>query len=73
MEHELIPVHEKISAEEKDTLLRRYNVSLLEMPKIKSDDPAIEHLNVKRGDVIRILRKSRTAGTAVFYRVVVNA
>ena len=73
MEHVLVPLHEKISDSEKKELLLKYNVTLLEMPKIKADDPSIRHLDVKRGDMIRITRKSRTAGSTYFYRVVVNA
>lgn len=71
--HELVPKHEKISDEEKVSLLEQYHVSLLELPKISKKDPGIRHLEVKTGDVIRITRKSRTAGDAIFYRVVVNA
>ncbi len=72
MEHFLIPEHEKISEKEKEELLKRYNVDLLELPKIKKTDPAIRHLDVKIGDIIRITRQSPTAGKSIFYRVVVN-
>lgn len=73
MEHSLIPPHEKVSEEEKKELLERYNITLLQLPKLKADDPAIRHLNLKRGDVVKITRKSLTAGTSTFYRVIVNA
>ena len=44
---------------------------LKELPKISKKDPAIKELNVKVRDVIKIIRKSPTAGEAVFYRGVV--
>ena len=42
------------------------------MPRIKVNDPAIKHLNPKPGDVVKIIRRSITAGEYVYYRVVVE-
>lgn len=70
--HILVPKHVKLTEEEKKKLLGEYNLSLMELPKISVRDPAIAHLNVKEGDVIRIIRVSPTSGEAVFYRGVVN-
>lgn len=71
-QHILVPKHIKISETEKKALLERYHISVKELPKISKIDPAIEDLNVKEGDVIKIIRKSPTAGEAVFYRWVIN-
>lgn len=70
--HILVPQHIKISEKEKKKLFEKYGVSLKELPKILIDDPAIAKLNVKPGDVIKVIRKSPTAGEAVFYRGVTN-
>ncbi len=70
--HVLIPKHIKIGEKEKKELLEKYNISLKELPKILKDDPAIASLNVKPGDVIKVIRKSPTAGEAIFYRGVTN-
>jgi len=70
-EHILVPKHVLLTEKEKEQILQKYNVSLLELPKIKKKDPAIAHLNVKTGDVIKVIRKSATAGEALFYRSVV--
>ncbi len=70
--HILIPTHIKLSAKERDELFKRYNISLKELPKIKKDDSAISSLNVKEGDVIKIMRQSPTAGETEFYRGVVS-
>ena len=70
--HVLIPEHLKLSEKEKKELLEKYNITLQELPKILKDDPAIASLNAKPGDVIKITRKSVTAGEAIFYRGVIN-
>lgn len=71
-QHELVPKHTKVSDKEKEQALEEYGITVMDLPKIKMDDPAINHLDAKAGDVIRIERPSPTAGTTVFYRVVVN-
>jgi len=70
--HVLVPEHTKLSDKEKKELLERYHISLKELPKIKKKDPAIAHLSIKEGDVIKITRKSNTAGESIFYRGVIN-
>jgi len=68
----LVPEHVKLTDKEKKELLGNYHISLKELPKISKKDPAIEHLNAKEGDVIKIIRKSKTASEAIFYRGVIN-
>ena len=72
MEHILVPEHTKLDEKEKKDLLESYSISLKELPKIRKNDAAISHLNVKEGDVVKITRKSPTAGESFFYRGVVN-
>jgi len=72
-DHILVPKHALLSEKEKKELLEKYNISEVELPKIFKNDAAIKELNTKVGDVIKITRKSQTAGEALFYRVVVNA
>ncbi|MFH1590654.1 MAG: DNA-directed RNA polymerase subunit H [archaeon] len=69
--HDLVPKHEKVSDREKKTLFERYHISIVELPKISANDPAIRHLEVVVGDVIKISRTSMTAGHATYYRSVV--
>ena len=66
--HVLVPKHAKLSEKEKEELFKKYNISLKEIPKILKSDPAIATLDVKIGEVIKIIRKSQTAGESVFYR-----
>ncbi|MGE0793211.1 MAG: DNA-directed RNA polymerase subunit H [Candidatus Woesearchaeota archaeon] len=68
IQHALIPKHEKISNEEKQQIFEKYNITFKELPKIPLNDPAIRHLDAKVGDIIKITRKSPTAGRAIFFR-----
>ena len=68
--HILTPKHIKISEREKTQLLEKYHVTSKELPKILKTDSAIKELDSKPGDVIKIIRKSPTAGESFFYRVV---
>ncbi len=69
--HVLVPKHEKLSDKEKEGVLKRYGASTDDFPRILKRDSALHGMNVKYGDMIRISRKSATAGETVFYRVVV--
>ena len=42
-----------------------------QLPKILLTDPALENQDAKIGDVIKITRKSQTAGYSTYYRIVV--
>lgn len=70
--HILVPKQIKVSDKEKKALLKKYGISVYDLPLIKKDDPAIKDLGVKSGDVVKVVRKSPTAGEAIFYRCVVN-
>ncbi len=72
VDHVLIPKHEKLSEKEKKELFERYKFTGGELPIIGLDDPSIDHLDVKKGDVVRITRPSATAGTSMFYREVAH-
>jgi DNA-directed RNA polymerase subunit H len=71
--HVLVPKHTKLSEKEKADLLKRYNLAQEALPFIIKTDPAIEGMDLKPGDVIKVIRKSATAKNSVFYRVVMNA
>jgi DNA-directed RNA polymerase subunit H len=70
--HELVPKHILLSEEEKKKLLKELGIKLSDLPRIKVSDPAIKHLNPKPGDIVKIIRKSPTAGEYIYYRVVVE-
>ena len=70
--HILTPKHYKINDKDKAHLLEKYNVTPKELPKILKTDAAMRELDAKIGDIIKIVRKSPTAGESVFYRVVID-
>lgn len=71
--HILVPLQTKLTDGEKEKLLESYDITLKQLPKILKDDPSLVKLNVEIGDVIKIQRKSKTAGVAVYYRLVVES
>ncbi len=68
-----MPKHTKLTEEEAQKVLEKYNVASRQLPGILKTDSAIKHLDAKPGDVIEIERKSPTVEKTKFYRVVVNA
>jgi len=70
--HYLVPKHVILSEEEKKELLEKYKASLSDLPKIKISDPALKNLNVKPGDVVKIIRNNPWIGEEIYYRVVVE-
>ncbi|WXG45665.1 MAG: DNA-directed RNA polymerase subunit H [Candidatus Atabeyarchaeum deiterrae] len=71
IEHEIVPKHILLTEEEKKELLEKYNIQPEWLPLIKIDDPVMIAINAKKGDIVKIMRKSETAGEyAVFYRYI---
>ncbi len=71
-DHILVPKHEILTDKETEKLLEEYNISKGQLPKIFRNDPAIKKTEAKPGDVIKITRKSPTAGKTVVHKVVVK-
>jgi len=71
-EHALVPRHEILTVKEREDLLTKYKVHPYQMPQITSTDPAVKAIGAKPGDVLRIIRKSSTAGEHLAYRYVVE-
>jgi len=71
LEHDMIPKHEILSAEELEDVLNKYNITVDQLPKIKVTDPVCELIGAKLSQVLKITRNSPTAEKAVYYRLVV--
>jgi len=77
LEHELVPEHYLVSEEEEESILKELGVNKEQLPKIKKSDAVLRVLERKYGHIpigslIKIVRKSPTAGKIVVYRVVVR-
>ena len=71
-DHVYVPKHEIMAKEDAEEVLKKFNCQPTELPLIFANDPAILGLGVKPGDMIKITRKSATAGEAIYYRYVVE-
>jgi DNA-directed RNA polymerase subunit H len=71
-QHKLVPEHTVLDDPDRvDEVLAEYNVSKTNLPKIKKSDPALPE-DAEVGDVIEIVRDSRTTDRATVYRLVVE-
>ncbi|MEM2130041.1 MAG: DNA-directed RNA polymerase subunit H [Candidatus Bathyarchaeia archaeon] len=70
--HNLVPKHEILSPEEKEAVLKEYRVQPYQLPLLRTSDPISKVIGARAGDLVKITRKSLTAGEYVSYRYVVE-
>lgn len=70
-EHELVPKHIPLSDAEKAALLDRYKLSEYQLPRVQVNDPVSRFLGLRKGQIVKIIRPSETAGRYVTYRIVI--
>ncbi|MEK6852879.1 MAG: DNA-directed RNA polymerase subunit RpoH/Rpb5 C-terminal domain-containing protein [Nanoarchaeota archaeon] len=70
MLHILQPKQSRLSKEEEKSILEQYSISKSQLPKIKLHDATIRDTGVKKGDIVKISRKSASS-ESFYYRVVI--
>ena len=76
MKHQLVPEHHLLTEKEGEKVLKKYEVTKEQLPKIRKDDPIIRFLErvegeIPRGRIIKIIRESEVSGVSESYRVVI--
>lgn len=69
--HDLVSKHIPMDEKAKKQVLDRYSVRESQMPRIQVTDPVARYFGMKKGDLVKIVRPSETAGRYVTYRLCV--
>jgi DNA-directed RNA polymerases I, II, and III subunit RPABC1 len=69
LEHELVPEIRLLSKEERKSVCNKYRVNPSQLPHIVRNDPMARLLGMNKGDMMKIVRPSETAGEYTSYRV----
>lgn len=69
--HKLVPKHEILSSSEKQAIMTLYKTKAKHFPILLSSDPVARYYGALPGMMMRITRKSPTAGEYILYRVIV--
>jgi DNA-directed RNA polymerase I, II, and III subunit RPABC1 len=64
------PKYELLTEEETKEVIETYILKKKEMMKMLTTDPIVDYFNLKRGDIIRIIRPSEQSGKSIAYRIV---
>ena len=70
MKHTLVPPHRVMNQEEKDAVYKKYNiVHDQQIPDISRFSPPALAIGIRPGELCEIMRPSKTAIVAPFYRI----
>jgi len=70
LEHSLVPPHRVLAEEEIIKIKKRYNIiNNNQFPDISRFDPVAQAIGIRPGEVCEIIRPSKTAITAPYYRI----
>jgi DNA-directed RNA polymerase subunit H len=70
LEHILVPPHRVLTTDEAILIRKKYNVvDDSQFPDISRFDPVAQAIGIRPGDVCEIIRPSKTAISAPYYRI----
>jgi DNA-directed RNA polymerase I, II, and III subunit RPABC1 len=67
--HEIVPKHILLTHEEVDLILKKYQTTRAQLPKLLTTDPVAKYYGMKAGDVCKIIRQSPMTGESYYYRI----
>ena len=72
LDHVMVPEHRILDDDEVEEVLSKYDIEKERLSKIQVTDPVVKEISANAGDIIEIRRKSETAGSSLFYRLVIE-
>jgi DNA-directed RNA polymerase I, II, and III subunit RPABC1 len=67
--HEIVPQHILLTQEEADMILKQYQTTRTQLPKLLTTDPVAKYYGMKAGDICKIIRQSPMTGESYYYRI----
>jgi len=73
LDHILVPPHRVLATDEKIAIMKKYNIMKDdEFPDLQRFEPVAKAIGIRPGEVCEILRPSKTAVVAPYYRICVQ-
>jgi DNA-directed RNA polymerase subunit H (RpoH/RPB5) len=69
LEHSYVPPHSVLSKKEEKDMRAKYNVGDSEIPELSRFDPVAQAIGIRPGQICKIMRPSRTAISAPYFRI----
>jgi len=69
-DHFLVPKHEIVPEDKIDEILKEFGITKDKLPQILKSETIVSEIGAKKGDVIKIIRNSPTAGKCIYFRIV---
>ena len=70
LDHEMVPNHRILNSEEKNAIIKRYNIlNDSEFPEISRFDPVAKVIGIRPGELCEITRSSPMAVKTLYYRL----
>jgi DNA-directed RNA polymerase I, II, and III subunit RPABC1 len=67
--HEIVPKHILLTQDETDQILKQYQTTRAQLPKLLTTDPVAKYYGMKAGDICKIIRQSPMTGESYYYRI----
>jgi DNA-directed RNA polymerase subunit H (RpoH/RPB5) len=72
LNHSMVPKHKILREEEKDLVIKKFNIVNDNIPEISRFDPVAQVIGIRPGEYCQITRPSKTSITSEFYRICSN-